>query len=55
MTIYRISPEELRQRRLPSAFDPERTAGIICFEVFDLNTPDALRAGDPPSCLPIRR
>ena len=28
-------PEELRQRRLPSAFDPERTAGIICFEVFD--------------------
>ena len=22
MTIYRISPEELRQRRLPSAFDP---------------------------------
>ena len=35
MTIYRISPEELRQRRLPSAFDPERTAGIICFEVFD--------------------
>ena len=35
MTIYRISPEELHQRRLPSAFDPERTAGIICFEVFD--------------------
>ena len=48
MTIYRISPEELRQRRLPSAFDPERTAGIICFEVFDYEIrPDALRAGHP--------
>ncbi len=35
MTIYRISPEELKERRLPASFDPERIAGIICFEVFD--------------------
>ena len=35
MTIYRISPGELRERRLPASFDPDRIAGIICFEVFD--------------------
>ena len=35
MTIHRISPEELQARRLPASFDPARTAGIICFEVFD--------------------
>ena len=31
----RISPEGAAPARLPSAFDPERTAGIICFEEFD--------------------
>ena len=35
MTIYRISPSELAARRMPASFDPERVAGIICFEVFD--------------------
>ena len=35
MTIYRISPAELKACRLPASFDKERTAGIICFEVFD--------------------
>lgn len=35
MTIHRISPAELKACILPSSFDKERTAGIICFEVFD--------------------
>ena len=35
MTIYRISPAELKACTLPASFDKERTAGIICFEVFD--------------------
>ena len=35
MTIYRISPAELKSCTLPASFDKDRTAGIICFEVFD--------------------
>ena len=35
LTIHRISPAELTARSLPASFDKERTAGIICFEVFD--------------------
>ncbi len=35
LTIHRISPAELKARSLPASFDRERTAGIICFEVFD--------------------
>ena len=35
MTIHRISPIELKEKKLPSSLDIQRTAGIICFEVFD--------------------
>lgn len=35
MTIHRISPAELAEKKLPSSLNLERTAGIICFEVFD--------------------
>lgn len=35
MTIHRISPAELKECRLPASVDKNRTAGIICFEVFD--------------------
>ena len=35
MTIHRISPAELKACSLPASVDLERTAGIICFEVFD--------------------
>lgn len=34
-TIHRISPIELKEKKLPSSLNTERTAGIICFEVFD--------------------
>ena len=35
MTIHRISPIELKEKKLPSSLNIERTAGIICIEVFD--------------------
>ena len=35
MTIHRISPTELKEKKLPSSLNIQRTAGIICFEVFD--------------------
>ena len=35
MTIHRISPIELKEKKLPSSLNIQRTAGIICFEVFD--------------------
>ena len=35
ITMYRISPEELKACRLPAAFPPEKTDGIMCIEVFD--------------------
>ena len=34
MTIHRISPIELKEKKLPSSLNIQRTAGIICFEVF---------------------
>ena len=35
MTIHRISLIELKEKKLPSSLNIQRTAGIICFEVFD--------------------
>ena len=35
MTIHRISPIELKEKKLPSSLNIQHTAGIICFEVFD--------------------
>lgn len=35
LNTHRISPENIRDRTLPITFSPERTAGIICFEMFD--------------------
>ena len=34
-TLHRILPEDLQSRSLPKSMNPERTAGIVCFEVFD--------------------
>lgn len=34
-TIHRISPIELKEKKLPSSLNIQRTAGIICIEVFD--------------------
>ena len=33
--LHRIMPEDLQSRTLPKSMNPERTAGIVCFEVFD--------------------
>ncbi len=35
LTMHRILHEEVERMELPQAFDPERTSGIICFELFD--------------------
>ena len=35
LSIHRILKEELKEKRLPNSFDPSRTSGIICYEVFD--------------------
>lgn len=34
-TLHRILPEDIAARELPMSMNPERTAGIVCFEVFD--------------------
>lgn len=35
LTMYRVLPEEIRNLRLPSSFQKEKTAGILCIEMFD--------------------
>lgn len=35
LSMHRVLPDELTQCRLPSSFDPERTDGILCVEMFD--------------------
>ena len=35
LTIHRILPEEVQALMLPNSFNRKRTAGIICFEIFD--------------------
>ena len=34
MTIHRISPIELKEKKLPSSLNIQRTAGIICIEAY---------------------
>lgn len=34
-TLHRILPEDIASRSLPKSMNRERTAGIVCFEVFD--------------------
>ena len=48
MTIHRISPIELKEKKLPSSLDIQRTAGIICFEVFDYDYAQMLCNLDVP-------
>lgn len=48
MTIHRISPIELKEKKLPSSLDIKRTAGIICFEVFDYDYAQMLCDLDVP-------
>ena len=35
LKMFEISPEELRQKRLPPHFIPEQTVGIVAIELFD--------------------
>ena len=35
LNTHRVSPENIRNGTLPITFSPERTAGIICFEMFN--------------------
>lgn len=48
MTIHRISPIELKEKKLPSSLDIQHTAGIICFEVFDYDYAQMLCDLDVP-------
>lgn len=34
-SLMLVSENDIKNRKLPLQFDPEQTAGIICFEVFD--------------------
>ena len=47
-TIHRISPIELKEKKLPSSLNTERTAGIICIEVFDYDYAQMLCDLDVP-------
>ncbi len=35
LTIHRILDQEIEGLKLPCSFDPKKTSGIICFEMFD--------------------
>lgn len=35
LTMYRVIAEEIEGLQLPDAFDPDKTAGIACIEIFD--------------------
>ena len=48
MTIHRISPIELKEKKLPSSLNIQRTAGIICLEVFDYDYAQMLCDLDVP-------
>ena len=48
MTIHRISPIELKEKKLPPSLNIQRTAGIICFEVFDYDYAQMLCDLDVP-------
>ena len=48
MTIHRISPIEMKEKKLPSSLNIQRTAGIICFEVFDYDYAQMLCDLDVP-------
>ena len=47
-TIHRISPIELKEKKLSSSLNIQRTAGIICFEVFDYDYAQMLCDLDVP-------
>ena len=47
-TIHRISPIELKEKKLPYSLNIERTAGIICIEVFDYDYAQMLCDLDVP-------
>ena len=48
MTIHRISPMEMKEKKLPSSLNIQHTAGIICFEVFDYDYAQMLCDLDVP-------
>ena len=35
LNTHRVTPDNIKNRTLPITFSPERTAGIICFEMFN--------------------
>ena len=35
LTMYRVIEDEIKELQLPVSFQPERTAGIACIEIFD--------------------
>lgn len=47
-TIHRIFPIELKEKKLPSSLNIQRTAGIICIEVFDYDYAQMLCDLDVP-------
>lgn len=37
LTMHRVLPEEVKAKSLPGSFSMERTAGIVCAEMFDVD------------------
>ena len=37
MTMHRVTQENIEEMTLPITYNPERTKGILCIEIFDLN------------------
>ena len=48
MTIFEVSEEEIQSNRYPSGFSPEKTAGILCIELFDPDYCDMICTCDIP-------
>lgn len=42
LTMHRVSTADLKNKTLPLSFNMENTAGILCFEMFDLEYSDML-------------
>ena len=48
LTMHRVLDHEVESLKLPSSFDPKKTSGIICFEMFDRPYCQMIRGLDIP-------
>ncbi len=48
LSMCMVAPDEIRNRQLPSSFNPDQAAGIICYETFDQKYADMICSLDLP-------